>query len=93
MPFNTPGNQAGALGNDVSALAIAHQLRFALHRRQPTLEHLKLSAMNIEQNTQFFKTHRLTLIFKHLQNKLARRQGVIIFACLTMQLWIAFSYF
>jgi hypothetical protein len=41
--------QAGALGQNVVTLAVAHQLAFALHGTQPALEHFPLTAGNIQQ--------------------------------------------
>ena len=48
MALNLARRQAGALGQDVGALAVAHQLAFALHRPQPALEHLALAARDVE---------------------------------------------
>jgi hypothetical protein len=52
MPFDATGDQAGALRNDVRILAVAHQLRLALHRGKPPLEHVVLVLVNIEQDAQ-----------------------------------------
>ena len=70
MPFNTPGNQAGALGNDVRPFAVAHQLRLALHRPKAALEHVEFVIPDIKQHTKLFATDRLALFLKYLQDVL-----------------------
>ena len=74
MPLNLSRRQAGPFRQDVGALAVAHQLAFALHGAEPALEHLALAVGDVEQLGEFGKRQRPAFIGQHLRNVLPRRQ-------------------
>jgi len=70
--------QAGALGEDIGALAVAQQLAFAFHGAEPALEHFLLGCGDVEHAGQFAEGDGAALVGEHLRNVFARRQGMVI---------------
>ena len=67
--------QAGPLGQDVGALAVAHQLAFAFHCAKPALEHFLLGCGDVEQPGQFGEGDWAAFVGKYLRDVFARREG------------------
>ena len=72
MSLDAPGDQTGALGQDVRALAVAQQLCLAFHRPQATLERIDFGILDVKERAQRFETHRLALLRQDLQQVFAR---------------------
>ena len=78
VALDPAGRQAGALGQDVGALAVAQQLAFALHGAEPALEHLALDLGDVEQFAQFDQGDRTPFFDQDLRDVFARRQGSFV---------------
>ena len=71
MPLHPPRRQTGALGQNVIATAIAHQLSFPLHCSQTALEHLALRRRDVEQLGQFRQGERAAFVSEDLSDVFA----------------------
>ena len=93
MPLDPPGNEAGAFRQDVRPLAVAHQLRLALHRRQTAHEWLALGLAHIEQVAKKIQTDRPALLGQRLHDVFAGGQRQVIFRHFTLEKRVVFSDF
>jgi hypothetical protein len=92
MALDAPGDQAGALGQDVGALAIAQQLRLALHCPQAALKRLQLGFLDIKQYAELVESDGFALFLQNLQDVFARRQGLLVALDLTLEVRVAPAY-
>ena len=91
MAIDASGDQAGPFRQNVRLLAVAHELRLALHCRQSAGKTVQFVVTNIEQITQPRKADRLALIRQSLQDIFARRQWHLVLGCFTIEERVIFS--
>jgi len=84
MALHPSGNQFDFGRQAQRALAVDHQLAFALHRLQAALESFDFCISDAQHRDQFIGKDRRTALFQDLQDKFARRQRVFVtltFSC------------
>ena len=78
MAFHAPGDQVQLLRDQDRALAVAHDLGLALHRREAALERLALVARDRQALGELGVAQRHARLRKRLQNELAACYGIFV---------------
>src|SRR5262249_7307658 len=88
MPFDAAGDEMELRRDQDRALAVAQDLRLALHRGNAALEGFALVARDRQALGEFGIAHRHARFGERLQDQLAARYGILVARCLPLSVRI-----